>query len=314
MNSKVYKQVKSDYAEKRRRAQQTANEHRNEIYELHPEIIVRDSGIFQLLKALLGAGEDTQKILDKIEVLIRERDSMLVAAGYPKDYMTPPYECKLCNDTGYNGTELCPCMKKAMCLESLKESGLGKLANEQSFDNFSLSYYTGASRDSAERNMNALKAFGESFSDDSHDNFLLIGGTGLGKTHLSTSLAKLVIDRGYYVVYTSVINMFDDFEKKRFSSQSYEKNEHLTDRYFECDLLIIDDLGCEMATQFTVSSLYNLLNTRLNDGKCTVINTNLSPEDFQSKYDSRITSRILGNFSPLVFTGSDIRRQKLAGN
>ena len=160
--------------------------------------------------------------------------------------------------------------------------------------------------------MITLRTFAERFKRGCSENYLLLGGTGLGKTHLSTSLAKTVIERGYDVVYTTVINMLDDFERKRFSSQNAD-TEHLTDRYFECDLLIIDDLGCELSTQFTVSSLYNLINTRLNEGSSTVLNTNLSPDELQKRYDNRITSRILGNFSPLLFRGEDIRLQKLMG-
>ena len=86
---------------------------------------------------------------------------------------------------------------------------------------------------------------------------------------------------------------------------------HLTDRYFDADLLIIDDLGTEMSTQFTLSAFYDLINTRLNEGKCTIINTNLNVDALRTRYDDRITSRILGNFMPLIFRGNDVRALKL---
>jgi len=310
MDSKIYQAIKEEYAEKRRKAQLIADERRSEVYFKLPEIKLYDAEMLFLARTLVGAGERAYEKLNKIEELTKKRALALATGGYPEDYTNPPYSCSVCNDTGYAGTQMCSCMKARLRLEALKHSGLGRLAEKQSFDNFSLDYYVGEGRSMALRALNELKKFAEGFNEATSENFLLIGGTGLGKTHLSTAVAKTVIERGYDVVYTTVIKMFDDFEKKRFSSYSAE-NEHLTDRYFDCDLLIIDDLGCEMGTQFTVSALYNLINTRLNDGRSIIINTNLPPEEFQKRYEQRITSRILGNSSVLIFKGDDIRSQKL---
>lgn len=310
MDPKIYQTVKEEYAERRRKAQLEADERRYEVYAKLPELKKYDSEMLFLARTLVGAGDKAYEKLNRIEELTRLRAEALKKSGYPEDYTSPKYSCPECNDTGYKGTQMCNCIKVKMRLEALKMSGLGKLAETQRFDNFSLDYYSGASRDTIERNVSALRGFAESFSVSSDRNFILLGGTGLGKTHLSTAVAVAVIGRGYDVVYTTVINMLDDFEKKRFSS-SHAENETVTDRYFDCDLLIIDDLGSELGTQFTVSALYNLLNTRLNEGKPTIVNTNLSPSDLQTKYDSRITSRILGNFSTLIFKGEDVRLQKL---
>jgi len=311
MDSKIYQTVKEEFSQKRRKAQQDADERRYEIYSKLPAVQQYDSEMLYNARTLVGAGEKAYEKLKLIEELTLKREKLLVSNGYPADYTNPRYECPECNDTGYSRAQMCRCMKRRIRLEALKRSGLGRLAESQSFDNFSLDYYSPYNRPIAERALNELKTFSEDFSAASSDNFLLIGGTGLGKTHLSTAVAKTVIDRGYDVVYTTVINMLDDFEKKRFSPYSVD-NEHLTDRYFDCDLLIIDDLGCEMGTQFTISAMYNLINTRLNDGKCIIINTNLSPEEFQKKYEQRITSRILGNSVVIMLKGDDIRLKKLA--
>ncbi len=83
------------------------------------------------------------------------------------------------------------------------------------------------------------------------------------------------------------------------------------DRYADCDLLIIDDLGTEVVNQFTVSVLYHLINTRLNRGLSTMINTNLSQKELRERYWDRITSRIFGEYQILLFSGTDVRMQKL---
>ena len=137
-------------------------------------------------------------------------------------------------------------------------------------------------------------------------NLLLVGTTGTGKTHISTAIAREVISRGYDVIYDSAQNILSDFDDDQFRRRYDE--EPKSSKYLECDLLIIDDLGTEFSTQFSVSCLYNLLNTRQNRALATVISTNLSPDELSKKYEGRIYSRIMGSETKiLVFAGEDRR-------
>ena len=136
------------------------------------------------------------------------------------------------------------------------------------------------------------------------------GGTGLGKTHLSTAVARKVIERGYDVFYNSAVGMISDFEFRRFGNGLAQSDGDDTARYTECDLLIIDDLGTEVVNQFTLSCLYHVINTRLNLQKPTLINTNLSSAELRKVYTDRITSRLTGEFLLIPFFGIDVRKQK----
>ena len=218
------------------------------------------------------------------------------------------YDCEKCGDSGYVDGKMCECMKRELVMAGYESSGLGKLIAKQSFENFSLDYYKsgGANYKNMELYFSSLRSFAQNFSADTYKNFLLVGGTGLGKTHLSTAVAKTVIERGFDVLYVSAIDMFADFEQKQFGN-----GEDNTRRYFDCDLLIIDDLGTELTNQFTVSCLYNVINSRINTAGSTFINTNLSKKEIEAKYAERITSRLFGEYYPLVFTGVDIRKQKM---
>ena len=131
----------------------------------------------------------------------------------------------------------------------------------------------------------------------------------MGKTHLSTALAGEIIGRGYDVVFETAQNLFSDFEFERFNRpyNSVADEENRTEKFFDCDLLIIDDLGTEMSNQFTVSCLYNVINTRLNKGKTMIINTNLTRDELNKRYQDRITSRLFGEFNPIIFYGQDVR-------
>ena len=59
-------------------------------------------------------------------------------------------------------------------------------------------------------------------------------------------------------------------------------------------------------------ALYDIVNSRINSRKPTVINTNLTHEELRQRYADRITSRLLGEYRPLVFSGCDVRLQKLS--
>ena len=121
-----------------------------------------------------------------------------------------------------------------------------------------------------------------------------------------------MIDRGYDVLYETAQNLFGDFEDERFNrSYNTGNDEKKTDRYFACDLLIIDDLGAELSNQFTASCLYNLINTRHNAGKSCIISTNLTSKEMETRYSQRVVSRLLGQYHCLQFTGRDIRMMKL---
>ena len=115
-------------------------------------------------------------------------------------------------------------------------------------------------------------------------------------------------DRGYSVVYETAIRIFQDFEDAKFHGHT-EESRHYTDKYYKCDLLIMDDLGSEMTTQFTLSALYSIINTRLMENRPTIISTNLGEEEFEKWYKAQISSRVLGTYRVLLFAGEDLRRK-----
>ena len=147
------------------------------------------------------------------------------------------------------------------------------------------------------------------FATDS-PSLLLYGATGLGKTHLSLAIASEAVKKGYGVIYGSAQNLMSRLEKEHFSSGRNSEYEGSEQALLECDLLIIDDLGAEFSTQFTVAELYNIINTRIMSRLPVIISTNLTPDGLEQKYTQRITSRIIGNYITLYLCGKDIRQIK----
>lgn len=279
-----------------------------EAYELNRQISMTGPKIMDAVMAN-RLDEGALEVIRKENAELRAKlGRLLEKNGYPADYMDLKYTCEKCSDTGYVGIEMCSCMKEALARAEFESSGLSKLAGTQSFETFDLSFYTGRDLELMKINLEQLRAFADSFSEDTTDSFILLGATGLGKTHLSTSVAARVIERGYSVIYESAQDVISVFEQKRFGGDYSSDRDR---QYTECDLLIIDDLGVEVSNQFTVSCIYNVINSRLVRGKPMIINTNLTQGEMRQRYADRITSRIFGEFRPLLFTGLDVRQQKI---
>ncbi|NLM56025.1 MAG: ATP-binding protein [Clostridiales bacterium] len=261
-----------------------------------------------------GVAERIERIKKDNLALQARRAAILVENGYPADYTEPRYFCKKCSDTGYDGTQMCECKRRELVLAGYESSGMGELLKTQSFETFSLDYYKYDSQAYAtmKHTYEAAKSYAENFTAGKNNgNLLFIGATGLGKTHLSTSIAREVINKGFDVKYDTIQNIIMDFEQKQFHAQDTSQDDDPTERYFECDLLIIDDLGTELTNQFTLSCLYNLINTRINRAMSMIISTNLSPAELRRRYAERITSRLFGEFLALPFAGGDVRAAKL---
>jgi len=305
-----YTTVKREIEARRTAARAEADFKNARLRELSPEIAKIDeelSGTGLLLFQTACAGGDISPLKERNQQLCRNRRKIIKSLGYPEDYADVHYTCTECSDTGFvDGAKMCRCFREELIKATIISSGIGNLIQKQSFENFDLSLY---GKDTPEykrmaRNLEAAREYAKSFGKN-RGNLLLIGNTGTGKTHISTAIAKEIISAGYDVVYDSVQNIVTEFENDRFHS-GYGQLPKST-KFLECDLLIIDDLGTEFISQFTVSCLYNLLNTRQNRGLATLISTNLSPKELSDTYTDRIYSRLIGGYQILSFEGKDRR-------
>lgn len=327
-----YRRINEEYETKYQRARDDADRRRAEVEQAIPAVAVFHRQMAavgpEIMRISLEAttAEERTAAIEALkrrhDTLRAERNALLLANGYPVDYTDVRYECDKCSDSGYlDSGKMCTCKKNKLLLASSESSGLGALLFSQSFENFSLDYYK--NDEHTYRTMQAIlhimKQYATAFVTDKVDelpangNLLLVGGTGLGKTHLSTAVAKTLLESGcgYDVLYTGAIGLVAAFENARFGSSVGLPDTEDLRRFYDCDLLIIDDLGTEVVNQFTVSSLYNVINTRLNLRRPTIISTNLMQDELRHRYWDRITSRLFGEFRILLFLGTDVRAQKV---
>ena len=291
-----------------------------------PELPALDNAIssssIKQARLLLDGHEDALSELKKeISRLSAQKQALLCSHGFPEDYLELHYLCPDCKDTGYIGTNKCHCFKKAIVDLLYTQSNLQEILKSENFSTLSLDYYsrnhidpvTGrSSLDSMKTALHACHEFVDTFSTDFR-NILLYGDTGVGKTFLSNCIAKELIDAAYSVIYFSSKHFFDILAENTFGkkdSDSYDEESPDTNYIYNCDLLIIDDLGTEMANGFTSSQLFACLNERILRRKSTIISTNLALDDIKNIYSERIFSRLSSSYTMLRLTGDDIRIQK----
>ena len=326
LDGKLLGRAKTRLDEKRRAHEAEYARRRDEVYAKSPNICELDlqikASIIDVIGLALSHGEDPRLAIEEISRenldFQEEREQELISAGFPQDYLDESYLCEKCRDTGFADDGICSCLMELYAIEQrLSLSHLLKLGDE-TFDSFDLSWYddtpdsqTGVS---PRRNMEIVYEtcvqYAMKFGQKSY-NLFFTGAPGLGKTFLSACIARVVSERGFSVVYDMASSIFTRLEEERFSkSEDVESVRSDIKRYFECDLLIMDDLGTEMTTSFTISALYELINTRLLNGKKTIISSNLSPEEIRRRYSSQIISRLEGEYHMLKFYGRDIRLLK----
>ena len=270
-----------------------------------------------LMANVLRSGEDPTAAIAEIReqnlALQRERDWILQAGELAPLDEGPA--CPLCGDTGYVGAQMCSCLHELCRQEQRKELTSLLHSGADRFEDFRLDVYPDAydpelgtsPRRLMQSNFNDCRKYAASFSPAS-PSLLFSGGTGLGKTFLSACIARQVADSGFGVIYETATRLFADFEAEKFAADR-EENRGLTRKYLACDLLIIDDLGTEMTTQFTVSALYTVVNDRMMAHKPTILSTNLTDTQLEARYSPQIASRLLGTYRFVQFAGEDIRRR-----
>lgn len=248
--------------------------------------------------------------------LSREKQSILVSHGYPAEYLTPQYTCPICRDTGFVDGERCSCFKQALSKLIYSESNIMDVIERENFSTFRYDVYSDDPADTdpfmqrtPRENIREVVASAQDFIrsfDTAHSNLLVYGNTGVGKTFLLNCIAKELLDSAHTVLYYTAFGFFDYLEKCKFRSGDSEEIISV-DHILDCDLLIIDDLGTELDTQFSSFALYSVINERALRGHSTVISTNLALDELAPRYSERVFSRFNKDYRFLKIIGEDIR-------
>ena len=143
-------------------------------------------------------------------------------------------------------------------------------------------------------------------------NLLLTGTYGTGKSHLSFSAAKAIIDNGHTALFLSAPKLLTKIKDTYNNKAQFSEND-LLDYIANVDLLVLDDLGAEYTNlknggdNWTWTKLFEVIDSR--SGKSTIYTTNLSGQGLEVKVNPRNFSRIMENTSVVVMNGRDYRKK-----
>ncbi len=321
----VYEKVKTEFEKRKLEQIRLRNERLDEVYKKVPQVAEVDREISkmgnEMVQLILSepsrADEFLKMVKEKLLELKKERVSELRLAGFSSDYTDMKYNCARCEDTGILNGEECECYKARLREAAYSESNLAILIKTQTFEKFNEYLFSDtdvngekSQRKLAKENFEFCKRYADEF-DNRSDSLLLYGAAGLGKTFLSTCIAKKLIDDGKNVVYQSAVSMFNYYMDYVFNRVDAKEAREDFERLKKCDLLIIDDLGAEATNMQMISFLFELLNDRILLGKKTIISTNYNLKEISKTYSERIHSRIMQYFSIIRFTGSDLRGREM---
>lgn len=324
LNNTQYNAIFRKYDARQLKNQHIVSERIQYVYNEIPRVreiddTIASISVEQAKKLLDNDSSASEELKTQIQKLTAEKVELMRSHGYPEDYFSPPYTCPDCKDTGYIGREKCHCFKQAEIDFVYTQSNIKRILKKENFQNFSYEYYsetevnpsTGlTSLATAKQAVKNCKDFIEHFNADNmpFQNILLCGDTGTGKTFLSNCIAKELLDQGYSVIYLTCFELLEILESNTFSKDPVDSEKY--QNIFDCDLLIIDDLGAELSNSFTNSQLFLCLNERILRQHSTIISTNLGLNQLAETYSERIFSRIASNYKMIQLFGYDIRIQK----
>lgn len=319
LSSAHFDAIMRDYDNQRLENMHRLNERTAQIYEQLPQLQELDGEIARLAETYADSfvaknGMSFAEFQNKLDDLRLQKEILLKCAHISPEALKMQYRCPDCQDTGYIGAEKCHCLRQRIIDEMYQQSNLREILKSENFSTLSYRYYDEENIEKMKVAIEACKNFTKNF-DKTFENILLCGTVGIGKTFLSNCIAKEILDSGHSVLYLSAFQLFDLMAKNSFSGNNTKETD-ITRQYphiFESDLLIIDDLGTELANSFTVAGFFLVINERILNKKSTLISTNLSPEEILTTYTDRTYSRIISNYTMMKLSGSDIRLKKKLG-
>ncbi len=319
LSNQQYESIMRRYEQTRDDNRYTWEMRREAVYSRIPEYRKLEDSIGSVsvakAKCLLDGDETALSDLHNfIEDIVQQKKALLTANGFAADYLDPIYTCPDCQDSGYienedQTREKCHCLRQQELSILYEQSNIQQMLSRENFSTLSYEYYQG---EDLERFQGAVKIchdFVQNFKQD-YRNLFFYGTVGSGKSFLSGCVANELLKAGHSVIYFSSAGLFDTLARYTFDAKAKESLYNFCEDLYNCELVILDDLGTEMTNSFVASQLFSCLNERHLRRKATIISTNLSLEELRDRYSDRVFSRITSNFTLCKLTGPDIRMYK----
>ena len=187
--------------------------------------------------------------------------------------------------------------------KTLSQSGLGKRFQERTFKNF-------VPNSENKQALQIAKRFAKEFPDTK--GIMLVGPVGTGKTHLAAAIMNQLTYDMHDVMFGTMADIISRM-KQTFGGYAHETELDILNALTGADLLIIDDMGKEKASDYASTVIYQIVNRLYEDEKPLIITTNCFPQDFETNMGERgkaIMSRLSEMCETVIMGGADWRRKE----
>jgi DNA replication protein DnaC len=152
-------------------------------------------------------------------------------------------------------------------------------------------------------------AYAETFKNHlKGEGLILIGGYGTGKTHLAIAVLHRVLESGIVGVFSTVPELLAEI-RKNFNEGATDNE--LIKLIKTTPFLIFDDMGTEKTTDWVQEQLFIIVNARYENMLPTVITSNCTIQELETKIGARTVSRIIEMCDGILLDGDDYRKNKL---
>ncbi len=276
----------------------------SEINEKHPQLWKIKNEIDKTWVSQLRGEIDLKTAQTRADRLMGEYENYLIKNDISRKLCEYEPKCQLCGDSGYVDGKMCVCLRNFIFGEESKSSF------EENFSKFNPKVYsTDENLRLANKVLGLCRGYAEGFG-EKNEWLLLMGRPGTGKSFFAKCIASEVSQRGYTVKFTTAYNLIEKFTP---GDDLLEDDKAFRDSVFNCDLLIIDDLGTERDTNFSMKVLFNIINERYNNKKAVVFTTNCTVNELSDTYGARLVSRIVGSTTGQRMPDDDIRMRLKLG-
>ena len=218
--------------------------------------------------------------------------------------------CEECFGTGtkvdpVKGAMPCPCQKSARFGRLVGAARIPRRYQKCSFANFKCD--PGTSQDTALGH--ALK-----FADQYpivERGLLFMGPAGVGKTHLAVSIIRHLTQKGFGGLFYEFGSLLKEIQDS-YNPISKSSELKVLAPVFQANVLVLDELGATVPTEWVRDTMYQIINKRYNDNKLTIFTTNYSDKnkELEERITYRLRSRLFEMCTNVVIDGEDYRRRR----
>lgn len=218
--------------------------------------------------------------------------------------------CEECFGTGtkldpVKGALPCPCGRRDRSRKLIGAARIPRRYEKCSFGNFISD--PGTSQDHA---LHHAHKFANEYPAVDRG-LLFMGPAGVGKTHLAVSIIKDLIEKGFAGLFCEFGSLLKQIQDS-YNPVSKSSELKVLAPVYQADVLVLDELGATVPTEWVRDTMYQIINKRYNDKKLTIFTTNYSDKgnELEERITYRLRSRLYEMCISVVMDGEDYRRRR----